>query len=83
MDGNLSSIVSIITRLRAGRPGYHSQQGLRFSACHRVRPAVELTHPPVQWVLAVIFSGVKRPGREADHSHTFSAEVNASSCRGA
>jgi hypothetical protein len=27
------------------------------------------TQPPNQWVLGAIFPGVKRPEREADHSH--------------
>jgi len=30
---------------------------------------------PIQWVLGAISLGVKRPGREADHSDTSSAEV--------
>jgi hypothetical protein len=34
------------------------------------RPALGSTQPPVQWV-----PGVKRPGREADHSPPTSAEV--------
>jgi hypothetical protein len=34
------------------------------------RPAVGPTHPPIHWV-----PGVKRPGRETDHSPPSSAEV--------
>jgi hypothetical protein len=30
---------------------------------------------PIQWVLGALSLGVKRPGREADHSPQFSAEV--------
>jgi hypothetical protein len=33
------------------------------------------TQPPIQWVAMDIFPGVKRPGREADHSPPRSAEV--------
>jgi hypothetical protein len=33
------------------------------------------TQPPIQWVLEVLSVGVKRPGREADHSPPYSAEV--------
>jgi hypothetical protein len=33
------------------------------------------TQPPIQWVPAVLSLGVKRPGREADHSPSSSAEV--------
>jgi hypothetical protein len=32
------------------------------------------TQPPIQWVPEVISLGVKRPGREADHSPSSSAE---------
>jgi hypothetical protein len=35
------------------------------------RMALGPTQPPIQWVL-----GIKRPGREADHSPPSSAEVN-------
>jgi hypothetical protein len=33
------------------------------------------TQPPLQWVLGALTLGVKRPGREADHSPPSSAEV--------
>jgi hypothetical protein len=33
------------------------------------------TQPPIQWVPGVLSLGVKRPGREADHSPPSSAEV--------
>jgi len=29
---------------------------------------INRTRPPIQWVLGVLSRGVKRPGREADHS---------------
>jgi hypothetical protein len=39
------------------------------------------TQPPTQWVPPTISPGVKRPGREADHSPPYSVEVkNAWSC---
>jgi hypothetical protein len=34
-----------------------------------------LTQPPIQWVPGALSLGVKRPGREADHSPPSSAEV--------
>jgi hypothetical protein len=43
-----------------------------FSAASR--PALGLTHPPIQWVPGDLSPGVKRPGFEADLSPT-SAEV--------
>jgi hypothetical protein len=33
------------------------------------------TQPPIQWVLGAPSLGVKRPGREADHSYPSSADV--------
>jgi hypothetical protein len=31
--------------------------------------------PPIKWVLAILTSEVKRPGRQSDHSPPFNAEV--------
>jgi hypothetical protein len=39
------------------------------------RPAVWPTQPPIQWVLSLFPRGVKRQGREADHSPPARAEV--------
>jgi hypothetical protein len=39
-------------------------------------PAVEPTEPPIQWIPEALSVGVKRTGREADHSPPFSAEDN-------
>jgi hypothetical protein len=39
------------------------------------RPALGSTQPPIQWVPVALSPGVKRPGREADHSPPTSAEV--------
>jgi hypothetical protein len=47
--------------------------GLRiFSAS---RSALGSTQLPIQWLPGVLSPGVKRPGREADHSPPASAEV--------
>jgi hypothetical protein len=37
--------------------------------------ALEPTQPPIQWVPGAFSLGIKRPGREADHSPPSSAEV--------
>jgi hypothetical protein len=37
--------------------------------------ALEPTQPPIQWVQGALSLGVKRPGREADHTPPSSAEV--------
>jgi hypothetical protein len=39
------------------------------------RPTLGPTQPPTQWVLGDLTLGVKRPGREADHSPPTSFEV--------
>jgi hypothetical protein len=39
------------------------------------RTALGPTQPPIQWVPWALSLGVKRPGREADHSPPSSAEV--------
>jgi hypothetical protein len=45
-----------------------------FSLHHRVHNGSGATQPPIQWVPGA-FPGVKRPGREVDHSPSSSAEV--------
>jgi hypothetical protein len=45
------------------------------------RPAVVPTQPPIQWIPGAVSLGLKRLGREADHSPQSNAEVrNAWSC---
>jgi hypothetical protein len=39
------------------------------------RTALGPTQPPIQWVSGALSLGVKRPGREADHSSPSSAQV--------
>jgi hypothetical protein len=39
------------------------------------RTALGPTQPPIQWIPGALSLGVKRPGREADHSSPSSAEV--------
>jgi hypothetical protein len=38
-------------------------------------PVLGPTQPPIQWVERTLSPGVKRPGREADHSFPTNAEV--------
>jgi hypothetical protein len=66
----------IVTRLRAGRPGFDSRQGqgiFLFAATNI--PPVGPAQPPFQSILAAISRGVKLPGREADHSPPSITEV--------
>jgi hypothetical protein len=46
-----------------------------FSKTTTSRTALGPTQPPIQWVPGVLSLGVKRPGREADHSLPSSAKV--------
>jgi hypothetical protein len=39
------------------------------------RPALGSTQPPIQWVLGALSPGLKRPGREVDHSPPTSSKV--------
>jgi hypothetical protein len=45
-----------------------------FSLHHRVQNGSGV-QPPIQWVPGALSQGVKRAGREADHSPPSSAEV--------
>jgi len=71
-SGELSSVgdvwgssVSVVTRLRIGRP----EQGILFATASR--PALG----PTKWVPGSISQDVKWPGREAAYSPLSSAEV--------
>jgi hypothetical protein len=46
-----------------------------FSTPQPLEPTLGPSQPPIQWVLGPISPGIKRPGREADHSPPSSAEV--------
>jgi hypothetical protein len=65
-------------RLLARRPrGRSSSLGMveNFHYSMSSRPALRFTQPPIQRVPPATSPGVKRPGREADHSPPTSAEV--------
>jgi hypothetical protein len=54
---------------------FGSRQGLEiFLFTTASKMALEPTQPPIQWVPGVLSFGVKRPGREADHSPPSTAE---------
>jgi hypothetical protein len=64
--------------LRAGRPrGRSSIPGKvkKFLFSTSSISALGSTQPPIEWVPGGSFPGVKRPGREADHSPPSSAEI--------
>jgi hypothetical protein len=42
--------------------------GQRFYSSPQ-RPAMELTYPPIQWVLEALSPGIKRQGFKASHLH--------------
>jgi hypothetical protein len=69
-------IYLFIYLLRAGRPrGRILSAGrvVNFLFSASFRPALGLTQPPMKWTTGALSSGVKRPGREADHSPPASA----------
>jgi hypothetical protein len=56
--------------------GFDPRRGLGiFLFTTASRTALGPTRPPIQWVKGALTLGVKRPGREADHSPPSSAEV--------
>jgi hypothetical protein len=56
--------------------GFDFWRGLRiFLFTTASRTALGPTQPPIQWVPGALSLGVKRLGREADHSHPSSTEV--------
>jgi hypothetical protein len=56
--------------------GFDFRRGLGiFLFTTASRTALGPTQPLIQWVQGAISLGVKRPGREADHSLRYSAEV--------
>jgi len=59
------SPVNIVTRVRDGRPAFHSQQSQTASGAHIA----------IQWALRALVPRLKQAGREADHSSPFYAEV--------
>jgi hypothetical protein len=54
---------------------YSIYNELGISKQQKTRTALGATQPPIQWVSGALSLGVKRPGREADHSPPSSAEV--------
>jgi hypothetical protein len=72
----LDSSVSIVNRLRAGRPWFFPRKGQRmFLFTTAPRPALGQTQPPNQNVKGALSLKVKRPGREADHSPVVNADI--------
>jgi hypothetical protein len=54
--------------------------GVRVQVVSRIfstssRPALGPSQPPIQWVPGALSPGVKRQGRESDHSPSASSEV--------
>jgi hypothetical protein len=54
--------------------GFEFLQGLEIFFTTASRPALGLTQQIIQWVLGTLSVGVKRSGREADHSPPSNAE---------
>jgi hypothetical protein len=76
MYGSQDILVSIVTRLQAGRSEFDSWQGQGiFLFATMSRLALEPTQTPIHWVPGVLFLEVKWPGCEADHLPPSSAKV--------
>jgi hypothetical protein len=72
-----TAVVGIATGYGQGPGGRSSSPGrvknVLFSKSSR--PALGSTQPPIQYVPGALSPGVKRPGRESDHSPPASAEI--------
>jgi hypothetical protein len=64
----------MVTRLWAGRPGFDFRKG-RIYLRHNVKIGSEVHTASYPVDTLGILSGVKRPGREADHSPPSSVEI--------
>jgi hypothetical protein len=72
------SVATISNCLRARRPKGRSSSpsvGKNFHFSMSSRQALGSTQRRIQWVPGALSLGLKRPGREADHSPLASAEV--------
>jgi hypothetical protein len=75
-EGSRDSVGGIVTGYGLDDRGV----GVRVPVESRIfstssRPVLRPTQPPIQWVPGALSSGVKRSGREVDHSPPTSAEV--------
>jgi hypothetical protein len=61
--------------LRSAQTGFDSRQCKTFLFSTSFRSALGPTQRPIQWVPQTLLPGIKRSGREADHSPPTSAEV--------
>jgi hypothetical protein len=70
------SYEEVSTGWTIGVLGFASRRGLGiFLFTIASRTALRPTQPPIHWVPEALSLGVKRPGREANHSPPSSAEV--------
>jgi hypothetical protein len=74
-----AGIVQSVQRLATGwttmGSQFESRWGKEFSLLHVVQTCYGAHQPRIQCVPGALSPGVKRPGREADHSPPASAEV--------
>lgn len=57
---------------------FRQTQEIYLSYLLALRPAMESTQPPIQWIQEATSSSAKRPEREADKSPTSGAEIKNS-----
>jgi hypothetical protein len=77
LKGYYNSVVGIPTGygLDDRGVGVRVPVGSRIFSSTLSRPALGPTQPPIQWVPGAVSPGVRRQGREADHSASTSADV--------
>jgi hypothetical protein len=73
---NRKSSVSLVSRLRAGLPGFDSRHGQAlFILATTFRPPLGTTQIPIQWIPGHSLPGNKASRAQADHLHPSGAEV--------
>jgi hypothetical protein len=70
------SLLLVSVCLQTGRPGFDPRQRQRiFPLASVSRPAQGPTQSPVQWTPGILSPGLKRSGRDPDHSPKSTSEV--------
>jgi hypothetical protein len=79
LQGHLPQYKVLVTRLATEESYFDFGQGKEtILICMACRPAMRVTQTPVQWVLELPSSGIKRPWRETDRSCSRNAESYSS-----
>jgi hypothetical protein len=74
MSERENDFFGILASINVSRVQFLAGAG-NFFLHHSIQNGSGTTQPPIQWVQGALSLGIERPGREANHSPTSSAEV--------